>query len=140
VLLTVIVRFAQNAAIKPYGRYRGVGLWDVLPQPGLTFDRVLERVKGIPGVTSAAAISRPPLNSGGIQMPFLIEGRPAPPPSAASGGGPQQPAQTADYFSITPNSFETMKIPVLRGRDINAQDRAASSLVMIINQTIARRR
>ena len=72
-------------------------------------------------------------------MPFLIEGRPAPPPSAAPGGGPQQQAQTADYFSITPNYFETMKIPILRGRDINAQDRASSSLVIIINQTMARR-
>jgi putative ABC transport system permease protein len=88
---------------------------------------------------SAAAISRPPLNSGGIEMPFLIEGRPAPPPSAAPGGGPQQQGQTADYFSITPDYFATMKIPVLRGRDITAQDRAGSSLVIIINQTMARR-
>jgi hypothetical protein len=137
-VLTFDFRFAQNDTIKPYGRYRGLGLWDVMPLPALTFDRVLERVKGIPGVTSAAGISRPPLNSGGIQMPFLIEGRPAPPPSAAPGGGPQQQAQTADYFSITPNYFETMKIPVLRGRDITAQDRATGSLVMIINQTMAR--
>jgi putative ABC transport system permease protein len=138
-VLTFEFRFAQNDTIKPYGRYRGLGLWDVMPLPALTFDRVLERVKGIPGVTSAAAISRPPLNSGGIQMPFLIEGRPAPPPGTEPGGGPQQQAQTADYFSITPNYFETMKIPVLRGRDISAQDRASSSLVIIINQTMARR-
>src|SRR4029077_13509406 len=102
-----------------------------MPLPALTFDRVLERVKGIPGVTSAAGISRSPLNSGGIQMPFLIEGRPAPPPSAAPGGDSQQ-AQTADYFSITPNYFGTMKIPILRGRDISAQDRADGSLVMVI--------
>src|SRR5438445_358118 len=74
-VLTFDFRFAQNDAIKPYGRYRGVGLWDVMPLPALTFDRVLERVKGIASVTSAAGISRPPLNSGGIQMPFLIEGR-----------------------------------------------------------------
>jgi predicted permease len=61
-VLTFDFRFAQNDTIKPYGRYRGVGLWDVLPAPELTFDRVLERVKGIPGVISAAGISRPPLN------------------------------------------------------------------------------
>jgi putative ABC transport system permease protein len=138
-VLTFDFRFAQNDAIKPYGRYRGVGLWDVMPLPALTFDRVLERVKVIPGVISSAGISRPPLNSGGIQMPFLIEGRPAPPPSDSPGGGPQQQAQTADYFSITPNYFETMKIPVLRGRDVNARDTAASPLVIVINQTLARR-
>jgi putative ABC transport system permease protein len=138
-VLTFDFRFAQSDTIKPYGRYRGLGLWDVLPLPERTFDRVLERVKGIPGVTSAAGISRPPLNSGGIQMPFLIDGRPAPPPSAAPGGGLQQQAQTADYFSITPNYFETMKIPILRGRDITAQDRADSPLVIIINHAMARR-
>jgi putative ABC transport system permease protein len=138
-VLTFDFRFAQNDAIKPYGRYRGVGLWDVLPLPELTFDRVLERIKLIPGVTSAAGISRSPLNSGGIQMQFLIEGRPTPPPSAARGGDPQQTTQTADYFSVTPNYFATMKIPVLRGRDITAQDTAASPQVIIINQALARR-
>jgi len=138
-VLTFDFRFAQNDTIKPYGRYRGVGLWDVLPLPELTFDRVLERVKGIPGVISAAGISRPPLNSGGIQMQFLIEGRPAPPPSIAPGGDPQQQAQTADYFSITPNYFETMRIPILSGRNITPRDTAAGAPVLIINQTMARR-
>jgi putative ABC transport system permease protein len=140
-VLTFDFRFAQNDTIKPYGRYRGVGLWDVLPLPEQTFDNVLERVKGIPGVVSAAGISRPPLNAGGIPMQFLIEGRPAPPPSAAAApaGGPEQSPQTADYFSITPDYFKTMKIPVLRGRDITARDTATSPLVIIINQTMARR-
>jgi putative ABC transport system permease protein len=138
-VLTFDFRFAQNDAIKPYGRYRGVGLWDVLPAPELTFDRVLERVQGIPGVISAAGISRPPLSSGGIQMQFLIEGRPAPPPSAAPGGDPQLQGQTADYFSITPNYFETMRIPILSGRNITSQDTAAGAPVIIINQTMARR-
>jgi putative ABC transport system permease protein len=138
-VLTFDFRFAQTDSIKPYGRYRGLGLWDVSPVPALTFDRVLERLRGIPGVVSAAAINRPPLSSGGIQMPFLIEGRPAPPPSAASDGGSQQQGQTANYFSITPNFFGTMKISILKGRDFNAQDTASGSLVIIISQTMARR-
>src|SRR5262249_20091291 len=138
-VLTFDFRFAQNDAIKPYGRYRGVGLWDVLPLPGITFDRVLEQITHIPGVTSAAGISRSPLNAGGIPMPFLVEGRPAPPPRAAPGGDSQQATETADYFSITPKYFETMRIPILRGRDISAQDTAGSPPVIIINQTLARR-
>jgi len=138
-LLTFDFRFAQTDAIKPYGRYRGLGLWDVSPVPALTFDRVLDRVRAIPGVLSAAAVSRPPLSSGGIQMPFLIEGKPAPPPSAAADGGSQEQGQTANYFSISPNFFATMKIPILKGRDFNAQDTASSTLVIIITQTMARR-
>ncbi len=138
-LLTFDFRFAQTDAIKPYGRYRGLGLWDVSPVPALTFDRVLGRVRAIPGVLSAAAVNRPPLSSGGIQMPFLIEGKPAPPPSASSDGGSQEQGQTANYFSISPNFFGTMKIPILKGRDFNAQDTASSTLVIIITQTMARR-
>ena len=138
-VLTFDFRFAQSDSIKPYGRYRGLGLWDVSPVPALTFDRIVERMRSVPGVLSAAAISRPPLNSPGIPMPFLIEGRPAPPPSAASDGGSQQQGQTANYFSITPNFFATMKIPILRGRDFNAQDTASGNLAIIINQSMARR-
>jgi len=138
-LLTFDFRFAQTDAIKPYGRYRGLGLWDVSPVPALTFDRVLGRVRAIPGVLSAAAVNRPPLSSGGIQMPFLIEGKPAPPPSASSDGGSQEQGQTANYFSISPNFFGTMKIPILKGRDFNAQDTASNTLVIIITQTMARR-
>src|SRR6266446_3493867 len=138
-LLTFDFRFAQTDAIKPYGRYRGLGLWDVSPVPALTFDRILDRVRAIPGVLSAAAVNRPPLSLGGIQMPFLIEGKPAPPPSASSDGGSQEQGQTANYFSISPNFFGTMKIPILKGRDFNAQDTASSTLVIIITQTMARR-
>jgi putative ABC transport system permease protein len=138
-VLTFDFRFTQTDSIKPYSRYRGVGLWDVSPLPALTFDRVVERMRSVPGVISAAGINRPPLTSGGITMPFLIEGRPAPPSNPSSSNGPQQQAQSAEYFSITPNFFATMKIPILRGRDFNAQDSAAGTLAIIINQTMARR-
>ncbi len=138
-LLTFEFRFPQGETIKPFSRYRGVGLWDVSPLPGMTFERVRERMQGLPGVVSAAGISRPPLNGGGIAMPFLIEGRPAPPPSSASGGGSQEQGQTADYFAITSNYFGTMKIPVLRGRDFTAQDTAAAPPVVIVSQTFVKR-
>jgi putative ABC transport system permease protein len=138
-LLTFDFRFAQTDTIKPYGRYRGLGLWDVLPLPALTFDRVAERVRSVPGVVSVAGISRPPLSSGGLQMPFLIEGRPAPPQNPPAPNGPQEQAQTADYFSVTPNYFATMKIPVVRGRDFNPHDTVSTTPVIIINQTTVRR-
>jgi putative ABC transport system permease protein len=72
-------------------------------------------------------------------MPFLIEGHPAPPPSAASSGGSQEQGQTADYFAITANYFGTMKIPILRGRDFNPQDTAAAPPVIIVSETFAKR-
>jgi putative ABC transport system permease protein len=138
-VLTFDFRFAQKDAIKIFGRYRGLGLWDVLPLPALTFDRVVERMRSVPGVVSVAGINRPPLSSGGLQMPFLIEGHPAPPRNPSSTDGPQEQAQSADYFSVTPNFFATMKIPILRGRDFDPHDTAAATPVIIINQTMARR-
>jgi predicted permease len=137
-LLTFDFRFTQNETIKLTGRYRGVGLWDVLPTPPLEFDRVFERLQGLPGIISAAGVSQPPLSGGSFSMPFLIEGRPAPPPTNAA-GGTQQQGQTANYYAVTPNLFATMKIPIIRGRDFTTQDTASAPLVIIINQTMAKR-
>jgi putative ABC transport system permease protein len=138
-LLTFEFRFPQTEAIKPFARYRGVGLWDVSPLTTVGFTRVFERLQGLPGVVSAAAINRPPLSGQGIGMPFLIEGHPAPPPSSASGDSSQEQGQTANYFAVTPNFFATMKIPILRGRDFNVQDNAAAPPVIVISQALARR-
>ncbi|HKE84230.1 MAG TPA: ABC transporter permease [Vicinamibacterales bacterium] len=129
-LLTFEFRFPQNELMRPVDKYRGVGLWEIFPVTGLTFDRVWERIQTIPGVRSAAAISRAPLSGGAMGMPFFIQGRPRP----ESGRG-----QGAAYFAITPRYFETMKIPILTGRDFSRSDTATAPLVMIINKTMAER-
>lgn len=72
-------------------------------------------------------------------MPFLIEGRPAPPRSTDENSGSPGQGQAADYFAITPHFFATMRIPLVRGRDLSEQDTAAAPPVVIINQTLARR-
>jgi predicted permease len=132
-LLTFDFRFSRDEAIKAYGRYRNAGLWDVMPVTTLTFQRVYERVQGLPGVQSAAGASTPPL-AGALNMGFLIEGRPAPPPSDNG-----QPGQTAAYIAITPNYFATLRTPIVSGRDFNDRDTAAAPSVIIINQTMAKR-
>ena len=75
--------------MKPVGQqYRGVGLWEISPNVALTYDRLFERVQGLPGVISAAGASRPPF-AGAMGMQFKIEGRPAPEPGTQGrpGGG-----------------------------------------------------
>jgi len=129
-LLTFEFRFSQDELMRPVDKYRGVGLWEIFPVTGLTFDRVWERVQGIPGVRSAAGISRAPLSGNAMGMQFFVDGKPRP--------GPDQ-RQGAAYFAITPRYFETMRIPILRGRDFTRSDTASSQLVMIINKTMADR-
>ncbi len=132
-LLTFDFRFSRDEAIKAYGRYRNAGLWDVMPVTTLTFQRVYERLQGLPGVLSAAGATTPPL-AGALNMGFLIEGRPAPPPTDNG-----QPGQTSAYIAITPNYFATLRTPILNGREFNDRDTAAAPSVIIINQTMAKR-
>ena len=132
-LLTFEFRFSQNETIQPFGRYRNFGLWDVLPATTLTFERIYERMRSVPGAQVVAAASTPPL-AGALGMQFLIDGRPAPPPSNDGA-----PVQQAAYIAITPNYFAALRAPILQGRDFNDRDTAAGPPVIIINQTMARR-
>ena len=131
-LLTFDFTFARDEAIKPYARYRNQGLWDVNPSTTLTFQRVFERLQKIPGVISVAGAGTPPL-AGALRMGFLIEGRPDQP-------GPNgEASQTANYIAVTPNYFETLRTPILQGREFNVRDTASSPFVVVINQTMAKR-
>src|SRR6185295_6611486 len=138
-LLTFDFRWPTTRAAAAAGRYHGVGLWDVTPRAAQEFDRVLERLRTIPGVTSAAGVNLPVLNGSIFPIPtaFQIAGRPAPLPNQAARGS-QKVDQTADYFAITPGYFATLRTPLLRGRDFNDRDTAEAPPVIIINQTLAR--
>jgi putative ABC transport system permease protein len=91
------------------------------------FDRVLERVRAIPGVESAAVVNTLPVN-GGASTDFVVEGRPAPAPG-------DEPS--AFIRVVAGDYFPTMRIPLLRGRWFDAHDTESSATVMIINQTMA---
>lgn len=130
-LLSFEFRFAQSEMMKPVGQFRGFGLWEINPITGLTFDRMQQRLQGIPGVISAAGINRPPL-TGTMEMGFSIQGRPAPEPGTG-------PGLRASYYAVTPNYFSTMKIPVLQGRDFATTDSTAGAPVVIISKTMAER-
>jgi putative ABC transport system permease protein len=131
-LLTFEFRFPQNQLMKPVSSYRGVGLWEISPNVALTYDRLFERVRGLPGVISAAGASRPPF-AGAMRMQFKIAGRPAP-----EAGG-QDGSINAAYMPVTPNYFSTVRIPVLQGRDFTDSDTAAAPLVVVVNKTMAQR-
>jgi predicted permease len=94
------------------------------------YDRVLERVRAVPGVTSAAYVNFPPLVFKGGRVFVAIEGRPMPPPS-----------ETSRYIIsdrvISDRYFSTLQVPVIRGRDIDRRDVAGSHPVAVINQRMA---
>ena len=92
------------------------------------FTDVLDRVRAVPGVESAAAIDDLPLE-GGSNQPVLAEGRPVVPMS-------EQPEVSVRV--VTPGYFKTMRVPVLEGRDIEASDTPGSQAVVVISKSMAK--
>ncbi len=89
--------------------------------------QVLERIRAVPGVARAGSIHLLPLTRGNWAFPYLAEGQV---PTAG------EPLPTANSRVVSPGYFETMRIPLLRGRDFNAGDDAGPD-VGIINRTFA---
>jgi putative ABC transport system permease protein len=88
----------------------------------------LERVRGIPGVESAALSSRPPIHGARLQA-FSVSGR-----SAVD----QALEPRAGDILISPDYFRTMGIPLRRGRAFTELDTHTSPPVVIISETLAR--
>ena len=80
---------------------------------GSFYNRLIENIRSLPGVESAAAASGLPLGNNGWQTGFVIDGQPPPPPD-------QTPLMEACL--VTPDYFKAMNIPVLRGRVFNDRD------------------
>jgi len=93
------------------------------------FNRVLERVRALPGVQSAGVIDALPLTGGGSHQPVQIEGQPVVPMS-------DQPE--IDVRLISPGYRSAMHIPLLRGRDFNESDVAGRPGAALISQSMAK--
>jgi len=90
------------------------------------FDRLLERVRALPGVTGAAAGSSVLLSRLPTSSSFTIEGR------------PETIQQPLTFDIITPDFFRVLQVPLLRGHFFSDRDRADGQRVAIINETTAR--
>ncbi len=91
--------------------------------------RLLERLRQLPGVTQAGAVSRLPMD-GGTGTYYHVEGQPVP----AEGQRP-----ILQYRHASPGYLETLRIGMVRGRDFDQRDRLGSPLVVLINETLAAR-
>jgi putative ABC transport system permease protein len=93
------------------------------------FRDLLEKSAAIPGVESADACTSLPMTGGGYTTSFVVDGRPAPPSGHEN---------SSHWRAATPGYFQTLGIPLVRGRAFNALDTAASQRVAIVNQRMAR--
>jgi putative ABC transport system permease protein len=100
----------------------------VTPEVDVFYDRVLERVRALPGVEKAGIASRLPFDV--WTHPFVIVGKPAPEP----GKEPQ-----ADFNEVDAQLLPTLDIRLLRGRMLEERDSASSPWVAVVNKTFADR-
>ncbi len=94
------------------------------------YRQLVERVGTLPGVQAATLARRLPLTLSGIAFANVaIDG--------------YSPARTEDmrfnYDTVGPHYFQTMRIPLVQGRDFDERDREGTHRVVIINETTAER-
>jgi putative ABC transport system permease protein len=90
-------------------------------------EAVIDRLRSLPGVTSASVVSNMPFGNSQTSGSFEIEGRPQPPANIR----PHTSKLIADG-----DFFKTMRIPVVVGRTFTPADR---NLTMIVSKTFADR-
>jgi predicted permease len=107
------------------GTHEGFPYFAISPPPSQKLQQVLERLRAVPGARSVAGISSPPVDS---FVPATME--------VALESGERQPSV---YFVVTPNLFETLRTPIVHGRDFTDRDSVSAPWVAIVNETCARR-
>jgi putative ABC transport system permease protein len=95
------------------------------------FERVLAAVRAVPGVAEAALTSLLPLSGSSFEMYGV---------SAESAAGSAENAGVAFRYVVTPDWFDTMGIPLMRGRLLGADDRPSAPQAVLINESFAARR
>ncbi len=104
----------------PAGRY---------PEPSArlsTVEGMLEKVRALPGTTSAAVVSRLPLNQGASRRGVDIEGFP-------------DLSFSPDYQVVSGDYFRAMRIPLLQGRVFDDRDRAGGPGAILVSESLARK-
>ncbi|HLY18608.1 MAG TPA: ABC transporter permease [Bryobacteraceae bacterium] len=90
--------------------------------------RLLDKVRAIPGVRSAALVDWLPLTLNSSSDAIFIEGQPV--PKAAE-------APIAYSYSVSPDYFRTMQTRLLMGREFDARDKKDAPLVAVVNKAFA---
>lgn len=93
------------------------------------YDRILTRIDALPGVRSASLAGGPPMSQGTWGSPIDLDGRPTP------------PSEDIDTLlnRVSTGYFESLGIPLLRGRTIQPVDSADAPKSAVVNKTFADR-
>lgn len=112
--------------LEPVSRYDS-------PEKILNFtNEILERIAGLPDVETVAMTTALPMGGRNrvLNRSFSIDG---------DTSIPVAERRSANYYTITPDYFDVMSIPLIRGRAITAQDVPGGSPVVVVNREMVER-
>lgn len=92
------------------------------------FQDLRSRLSVLPGVKSVSSVMPLPLGGDRFSISFQIDGRPV----------AEKDEPSADFFAIDSGYFQTMGIPLVKGRDFNQFDQHKSPQVVIVSESFAR--
>ena len=112
----------------PLPKYRTVAAREAF------YSQALQDIRALPGVNSAAYISFLPMSSfrGGM-WPVSIKG------DANADDSIRSASNVAAIRYVTPGFFETLGVPINRGRDIRESDRRDRQFVAVVSESFVRR-
>ena len=90
---------------------------------------LMARLNALPAVKQAAGVAPLPLSDSGMNVSFNLLDHPVPEANEPS----------AAFYVVTKGFFETLQIPLVRGRTFDVRDHRNSAPTMIINQEFARK-
>ena len=101
-----------------------------LQQTRIFYRQLLERVRALPGVRSAGLGQHIPLGVSSSTTEIAIDGYEA---------APNEQTLTIGRSVVSPQYFDALGVPILRGRAFTAQDTESAPRVVIVNEAMARK-
>jgi putative ABC transport system permease protein len=130
--------FSKLAQVSPgFETEQRLSVTTLLPTPKYSdaarmvdfYDRAAARLRALPGVESVALTSIVPISGNDEIYSLAFEGRPPFPPGQGV---------SAIYYLVDAGYFQTMGIPVLKGRAFTEQDRDGTPRVAVVNDVFVR--
>jgi predicted permease len=91
-------------------------------------EEIRSRIAALPGVARAAVAAMVPLGGDGLGLGLL-----------RLPGATETVRDNTDWNVVSPEFFDTLSLPIVRGRAFTSADRAGAPEVAIVNETMARR-
>jgi putative ABC transport system permease protein len=126
-LLTMLVQLPEGG--KYLQRVPGGDMEKTLPTVAAFNQELTEKIATLPGVESSGIMSFIPMG-GAYTFSFSVLGHPAPAPENMPHAG---------YDDVSPSIFQTLHVPLKKGRFLDEHDTQAAPWAVVVNEAFARK-